>query len=69
MRMLLVWTIALSPLYFTAGCALVPPPARQCEGEFRPVNPPADGRTTARLSATEVAALCRKGGADGRRAA
>ena len=51
----------LAVLGVTAGCSLTPPKAPRCEGEFRPINVPAQQGRALSISQAEGLALCTKG--------
>jgi hypothetical protein len=58
-------TVGFLALCLLGGCAFVPPKPKQCEGEFRPVNQPVSGQSTASLTLVERVAMCTTGGAYG----
>jgi len=50
----------LAVLCLTAGCSLTPPKPPECEGEFKPVNAPAQGQFLS-MSRVDSLALCKIG--------
>lgn len=57
-------TLAALAFGLVTGCSFTPPKPKQCEGEFRPVNTPAQQGSTL-MSQAESLALCTKGAGNG----
>lgn len=57
-------TLGFLALCLVAGCSITPPKPKQCEGEFRPVNAPAQ-KGAALISQAQRLALCTKGVGNG----